>query len=84
MLPAKAKGAQLLGATAVTMRDTSIYSIRHLHGWRPSACRRPAMGDGRSIDAKPDSFRHEAEDAVLLIESSREDTYRFAMGAFEH
>jgi hypothetical protein len=83
MLQAKAKGAQLLGATAVTMRDTSIYSVRQLArlgNHSHAAVRQWVMA---AYEAKPDRFRHEAEDAVLLIESQWEDAYNFAMAAFE-
>lgn len=83
LLQAKAKGAKLLGATAVTMRDASIYSVRQLArlGNHPhAAVRQWVMA---AYEANPERFRREAEDAVLLIESQWEDAYGFAMAAFD-
>jgi hypothetical protein len=79
LLQAKAKGAQLLGAAAATMREPSIYSVRQLArlgNHSHAAVRQWVMA---AYEAHPDRFRAEAEDAVLLIESEWQDAQDFAM-----
>src|SRR5262249_30800943 len=82
LLHAKAKGAQLLGSAAVTMREPSIYSVRQLArlgNHSHAAVRQWVMA---AYEAQPDRFRLEAEDAVLLIESEWQDAQDFAMSVF--
>jgi cellulose synthase operon protein C len=79
LLQAKAKGAQLLGAAAVTMREPAIYSVRQLArlgNHSHAAVRQWVMA---AYEAYADRFRAEAEDAVLLIESEWQDAQDFAM-----
>jgi hypothetical protein len=83
LLQSKAKGAQLLGAAAVTMREPTIFSVRQLArlgNHSHAAVRQWVMA---AYEASPDRFRAGAEDAVLLIESEWQDTQDFAMRVFD-
>jgi hypothetical protein len=83
LLHAKAKGAQLLGAAAATMREPQVYSVRQLArlgNHSHAAVRQWVMA---AYQAYPDRFRTEAEDAVLLIESEWQDAQDFALGVFD-
>jgi hypothetical protein len=82
LLQAKAKGAQLLGAAAVTMREPPAFSVRQLArlgNHSHAAVRQWVMA---AYEANPDRFRTGAEDAVLLIESEWQDAQDFAMRVF--
>jgi hypothetical protein len=83
LLQAKAKGAQLLGATAATMREPAIFSVRQLArlgNHSHIAVREWVMA---AYEKFPDRIRAEAEDAVLLVESEWPETYEFALAYFE-
>jgi hypothetical protein len=83
LLQAQAKGAQLLGATAVTIRDPSIYSVRQLArlgNHSHVAVREWVMN---ALKANPARFQRDAADAVLLVESQWEETYNFAIATFD-
>lgn len=83
LLQAKAKGAQLLGSAAVTVRDPSIYSVRQLArlgNHSHVAVREWVMG---AYKANPARFQRDAADAVLLVESQWEDAYNFAIATFD-
>jgi cellulose synthase operon protein C len=83
LLQAKAKGAQLLGAAAVTTREPQIYSVRQLArlgNHSHAAVRAWVMA---AYEAQPNRFRAEAEDAVLLIESEWQDAQDFAIHIFD-
>jgi cellulose synthase operon protein C len=83
LLQAKAKGAQLLGAEAVTKRDPATWSVRQLarlgnHSHK--AVREWVMA---AYDAAPQRMTDHAADAVLLVESGWEDAHDFALAYFE-
>jgi cellulose synthase operon protein C len=83
LLQAKAKGAQLLGAAAVTMREPQVYSVRQLArlgNHSHAAVRAWVMA---AYEAQPNRVRTEAEDAVLLIESDWQDAQDFALRVFD-
>ncbi|KQT59678.1 hypothetical protein ASG52_20025 [Methylobacterium sp. Leaf456] len=81
---ARAKGAQLLGATVLVERAPGLFSVRQiarLGGHPHVAVRRWAMA---AYEAEPARFQAEAEDAVLLIESDWPDATAFARAHFEN
>lgn len=83
LLQAKAKGAQLLGATAVVTRDPGIYSVRQLARLGNHAHVTVRQWVTAAYDASPGRFQAEAADAVLLIETEWEDARAFAIAHFD-
>jgi cellulose synthase operon protein C len=82
LLQAKAKGARLLGAAAVTKRDPAIFSVRQLArlgNHSQLSVRQWAMS---AYSASPERFMAEAADAVLLLESDWAETHDFAVAYF--
>lgn len=82
LLQARAKGAQLLGASILAERPFATFSVRqtarlghHAH----LAVRRWAMS---AFEAAPERFQAEAADAVLLVETPWTETYEFARDHF--
>ena len=83
LLQARAKGAPLLGSTELPNRPFSTFSVRQIArlGNHPHlAARRWALS---AYEADPIRFQHQAEDAVLLVESDWEDAQEFAREYFE-
>jgi len=83
LLQARAKGAQLLGATVLAERAPQAFSVRQiarLGGHPHRAVRRWAMA---AFAAEPNRFQAEAADAVLLVESAWPDALAFARAHFE-
>ena len=83
LLQARAKGAQLLGATVLAGRPPEGFSVRQiarLGGHPHRSVRRWAIA---AYAAEPVRFRAEAADAVLLVESEWPDTLAFARAHFE-
>jgi len=83
LLQAKAKGAQRLGAVALTGRDASVFSVRQLARLGNHAHLAVREWVTAAYEKTPDRIAAEAEDAVLLVESEWRDTYDFALAYFE-
>jgi hypothetical protein len=83
LLQAKAKGAQLLGATALAARDPSIFSVRQLARLGNHAHLAVREWVMAAYENQQGRIRAEAEDAVLLVESEWQDAYEFALAYFE-
>ncbi len=83
LLQAKAKGAQLLGASMLPDRPYDTYSVRQTArlGHHPHlAARQWVMA---AFEAAPQRFQAEPADAVLLVETPWAETYDFARNYFE-
>jgi cellulose synthase operon protein C len=82
LLYAKAKGAQKLGAAALAVRDSSVFSVRQiarLGNHSHLVVRQWVM---TAYSASPERFTAEAADSVLLVESEWSETHDFAMDYF--
>ncbi|MBM7851019.1 hypothetical protein JOD31_001244 [Methylopila capsulata] len=83
LLQARAKGAQLLGASELPNRPVAAFSVRQtarLGGHPDASVRAWARA---AFEADPARFQAEAEDAVLLVESDWPDAQDFARDHFE-
>jgi cellulose synthase operon protein C len=83
LLQAKAKGAQILGASILEQRAAADFSVRQIArlGNHPQASVRQWAMDAYS--AAPERMLAEAQDAILLIESDWEGVDKFAQEYFE-
>ena len=83
LLRAKAKGAQILGASVLERRSPTQFSVRQIArlGNHPQASVRQWAMDAYA--AAPDRMLAQAEDAVLLVESDWDGVYEFAQSYFE-
>ncbi len=83
LLQARAKGAQLLGATVLSKRPFDTFSVRQtarLGNHAHLAVRQWVMA---AYEAAPDRFRAEAADAVLIVESDWPEVTEFARRYFD-
>ncbi len=83
LLQAKAKGAQILGASVLERRSPDQFSVRQiarLGNHQQASVRQWAMN---AYTAAPDRMLAEAEDAILLVESDWDEAYGFAQSYFE-
>jgi hypothetical protein len=83
LLQAKAKGAQILGASILEQRNFGDFSVRQIArlGNHPQASVRQWAMD--AYGAQPQRMRAEAQDAILLVESDWDGVGTFAQGYFE-
>jgi hypothetical protein len=83
LLQARAKGAQLLGASELHNRPFFAFSVRQTArlGGHPDASVR--AWSRAAFESDPARFQAEAEDAVLLVESDWPDAQDFAREHFE-